>query len=651
MKKSKHGLAFSILILCCGIAFASPVQKAWKYVQTVTISSTGLIKFSVPASTLDAARLNLPDLRITDPEGNEIPYWLDRPGRDSNDLITAKSFQVTLEPKATIIQVETDTTDAIDSVEIQTASTSFIKPVRVEGSADRTNWKRLAEGEPLYRQPDGSSRLEVTFPSSTWAFLRLTIDDSRSQPITVSGIQLHRKRRLPAELEVPVKIIERTENPGQTRLVLDLGAANLYLSAIGIETPEPVFTRHVALAQQQLSQGEIRESEILSGEIHRLSAIDNPEFSVNATIPSRRLLLFIKNQDSPPLAITAIRARRREVFAVFFSKQAGSYSIFTGNRNCAAPNYDLSALGTTLKNAPLVTPQISSIELNPSYQQTEVLPEVQSTGTPLDVSDWKYRKRVQVKTKGVQQIEPDLETLSNSQHSLRDLRLLQKEKQIPYILERTSVTKYVEPEVREAFDEKKSSLARWKLKFPQRALPLIGISCKSQTAVFKRSALAFELVPDERGNEVRSILGNTEWVQTPEQNEPLLFLQITSPSTDTVYLEIDNGENPPIRLEHFQGFYYATYLLAKLVSVEETFLYYGNQKAVTPDYDLSLVAPQLLSAEKSNAVLEEQEVLKEPSLREKYAGTRTSNALYWAALTLAVVILIVIISRLIPKTS
>jgi len=103
-------------------------------------------------------------------------------------------------------------------------------------------------------------------------------------------------------------------------------------------------------------------------------------------------------------------------------------------------------------------------------------------------------------------------------------------------------------------------------------------------------------------------------------------------------------------LDEFQGFYNVTYLLTKIGSNSQTFLYYGNEQAAAPDYDLSLVAPQLLAAEKSNAVLGAQEALKAPSLSEKYAGSRTSNALYWAALILAVVVLVLIISRLIPKS-
>jgi len=115
----------------------------------------------------------------------------------------------------------------------------------------------------------------------------------------------------------------------------------------------------------------------------------------------------------------------------------------------------------------------------------------------------------------------------------------------------------VVPAVAEANDPKKPSLSRWKLTLPHRSLPVIGLSCTPLTAVFKRNTLVYEMVTDDRGNEIRRTLGEAEWIQTPD--------------------------------------------------------------------------------------------MKEPSLHEKYMGSRTSNILFWTALSLAVIVLFLIISRLLPK--
>jgi hypothetical protein len=38
-------------------------------------------------------------------------------------------------------------------VTLETPAMDFIKAVRVEGSMDNQNWQRLAQGQPIFRQP------------------------------------------------------------------------------------------------------------------------------------------------------------------------------------------------------------------------------------------------------------------------------------------------------------------------------------------------------------------------------------------------------------------------------------------------------------------------------------------------------------------
>ena len=68
-------------------------------------------------------------------------------------------------------------------------------------------------------------------------------------------------------------------------------------------------------------------------------------------IPARELLLLIRNDDSPPLAIGTVRAERRLARVVFFAREPGRFTLLTGNSQCPAPRYDVSSLGAQLKNA------------------------------------------------------------------------------------------------------------------------------------------------------------------------------------------------------------------------------------------------------------------------------------------------------------
>ncbi|MEI2722266.1 MAG: hypothetical protein V9H26_01615 [Verrucomicrobiota bacterium] len=161
----------------------------------------------------------------------------------------------------------------------------------------------------------------------------------------------------------------------------------------------------------------------------------------------------------------------------------------------------------------------------------------------------------------------------------------------------------------------------------------------------------YEEVADERGEKYRRILGSATWVQTPNRPAKEFVMTFGSPlQTDTLILETHNGDNPPIELEKFQVFYTATRVLFKVEPANEFFLYYGNPRVSSPRYDLSLVAGQLLAVDKSPAALAVAEQLKKSSWSEGRTPGK-GGVLFWGILAVVVVVLLVVISRLLPKAS
>ena len=120
------------------------------------------------------------------------------------------------------------------------------------------------------------------------------------------------------------------------------------------------------------------------------------------------------------------------------------------------------------------------------------------------------------------------------------------------------------------------------------------------------------------------------------------------PGSDTLVLETHNGDNPPIDLEKFQAFYPATRILFKAQPADELVLYYGNPRAASPRYDLSLVAGQLLAADQAEATLAAEEQLKKSWGEGHRPGT--GGFLFWGMLAVVVVVLLIIISRLLPQS-
>jgi hypothetical protein len=644
-------------LVCHLSSRAATLPSDWQNEQRFDVTTPGLVKLSLPAETLDVARPGLEDLRLYDDTGNELPYLIQHPAPAGKVVQNARSFQVTLNPEATVITVETGLVLPLDGVSLETPAMSFIKSVRVENSSDGRNWQKLVQGQPVFRQPNGAGELRIALPAGSRTWLRMTVDDQRSQPIPITGVRVHVAAGESAPGEpLSVTIAERHENPGETRLTLDLGAANLTIGSVQIETAEPLFTRQVTLAVPQVSEDAVREQPIGRGVIYRI-AVEGQPVSTNlallleSQVRSRELLLLIRNQDSPPLPIAAVRAKRRPVYLVFMARSTGTHHLLTGNSRCNAPNYDLAALGANLKSTTVSPLNLSPLANNPNYRMPEVLAGVEHDGTALDVAPWKFRKEVKLARAGAQQIELDLDVLSHAQSDFADLRLVRDGRQVPYIIERTSISRALAAEAIATSDAKDPKLSRWIIHLPQANLPVSRLSCATRTPLFQREVTLYEEVVDERGQKYRRHLGTASWVRTPDSSSREFSLTFDSPlRSGTLFLEAHNGDNPPIELEKFRLFHPATRLLFKARPGDAVFLYYGNPQVSSPRYDLGLVASQLLAADKTPAMLAVQEQLRKSSWAESRTPGK-GGVLFWGILALVVVVLLVIISRLLPKSS
>ncbi len=643
-------------LLSCASAIAAGWPGDWRYEQQFSVAAPGLVKFSLPLETLDKARPALEDLRLYDEAGGELPFLIERPRPAGKTTQNAKSFQVSLNQANTVITLESGLAQPIDGLSLDTPATSFIKSVQVEGSMDGKGWAALAQGQAIFRQPGGASQLRMPVRAAVWPWLRLTVDDRRSPPIPFTGARAHAAGVEPVLTEqLTLNIAERHESPGETRLTLKLGAANLDLAAVQIETPEPLFTRLVTAAVPEISEDSIREQPLASGSIYRIAVEGQPasaslNLAVESQVRSREMLLLVKNQDSPPLPITAVRAERRPVYLVFFARQAGVHHLFTGNSRCAAPRYDLASMAANLKTALVLPIKPAPVVDNPSYRPPEVLPGIQADGAALNVADWSFRKTVQLAGAGAQQIELDLDVLAHAQAGFQDLRLLRDGKQLPYILERTSISRSLAPAITTVTDAKDPTLSRWSIKVSRPALPLSRLSCRARTPLFQRSMALWEEISDDRGEKSRRTLGEASWVQTPDRSSKEFTLILErQPEGGAFFLETHNGDNPPIELENFQLFYPVTRLLFKAKPQDEIALYYGNPRVSPPRYDLSLVAGDLLASDKTSASLAAEEPLKK-SWRGASQTSAKGGVILWMSLALVIVVLLAIISRLLPKS-
>lgn len=628
------------------------VPSEWKYRQTFSINETGLVRVALPPSTLDQAQSGLIDLRLLNSAAQEIPYAIEIPAAPAASRARPKHFRVELQRLSTQVTIETDTNAALDGIELATPATNFVKAARLETSDDGEQWELIGDGLQLARGRQLDQTL-LPLNSLRAAFLRVTLDDWRTPVVPFTGATLLvAPAAQPSSIAVSAELAKREEFARETVLTLNLPARNLPLAEIVFETPAPLFARSVTLTERYFSNGEASEQIVAAGLIFRSPARgsgtrERLTIPLNLTAGSRELLVHIQNEDNPPLALSGIKVQRRPVWLVFHAAAAGDYAVLTGNRHVVAPRYDVAMLREELPSARESSAELGSPQPNPEYKVVDPLADAPLLGTPLDVSKWKYHRSVSPASAGVQELELDLEILARAQPGLGDLRLMREGHQVPFLIDRTSLYRTLRVEPTPDDDPQTPRISRWKVKLPWTRTPLTRLTLTTNTALFSRNLQVYEKIASERGDTWRSSLASPlSWSVTPGQRETALSLSLqATPQSDTLFLETDNGDNPPITLTGAQFEYPVVRLLFRS-DAQPLEIFYGNDQARTPAYDLRLVAPQLLDEEKNPAKL------SEPVSSESSAPLLSylkGGVLLWSSLALVVATLLFAIARLLPK--
>ncbi len=645
---------FALLALAANALALSPAE--WRNRQQLDVPAAGLVRIDLPPSALSAARPALEDLRVLDSAGQEVAFLVERPAPKPAAQQRPKSFRAKVEAGATVLAIETGIDTPIGGLALESPSGAFMKLARIEGSADGETWTQLVASRPILHLPNGVKQLDAYFAPGIWKYLRVTLDDRRSLPAPFSGALLLGESTEAPTTDVKATIQSRDESPGVTRFTVDLGGANLRVAQIHLETSDPLFTRDITIAEPEISEDGIRERQTASGTVHRIAVDDDVaeqlDVRIERQLKARELFVFIRNQDSPPLTITGVRATLRPARLLFLARETGPYQLLTGNNQCAAPQYDLTPFASRLKNVTAITATPSPLTDNPDFHAPETMPGIGENAAALDVSAWKIRRLLSIERSGVQQLDLDQPILAHAQRDFADLRLMRGGKQIPYLIARTSIQRAIPLEAAPVNDPKRPRISRWAFSMPMPGLPLTRFVCASATPLFERDLRLVEETTKSRGEKSAREITRANWQRTPDHPARELVMDFSQPPiTDTLFLETDNADNSPIDLANSRVLHPVTRLVFKAAPDprEPLELFYGNERANGPRYDLHLVAAQILGAEKAIATLGNETPLGKTPVRAPEAPSTSSTIAFWIVLALVVVGLLFVLARMLPR--
>lgn len=659
---------FLLLFALAGAASAGAAltPTEWQRRQSLDVAAPGLMKVPLPAATFDAAQPGLTDLRVIDASGQETSYLLDRDlsYRDASlvaaKAVRPKAFRVMPGEESTQLLIETGTDAHLDGLTLETVVPFFLKAAHVDISADGNEWQSLGAAIPLFRQ-FGAEQLRVSLGRRQVAFVRITLDDVHTRPAAFTGATLQpspTKAAPPPLTPLGAEITRRDEFAGETVLTVTLAGAHVPLAELGFGAKEPLFMRRVSITVRDVRGSVSSERVVGSGTIYRVALDGSPVQSHLAVAldfapPTRELLVHIYNGDSPPLTLDGVSARQHPVNLLFMATSAGTHTLLSGNAQATAPRYDLAAFASEMRaaNATTVTP--GPLDDVPNYRPRESLataplPDIPLTGAPLDTKEWPAKRTISIERAGVQELELDPATLALTRADFGDLRVMRGGNQIPYVLEQPGLARSLTLIAVATPDSKRPSFSVWRVELPYPNLPLSRLVLTSNTPLFQRQFRIYEKLSDQNGNSYETTLASGAWSRTPDPGVPesRTFDLPNRVRADALWVETDNGDNPAIALGSVQAVYPVARLIFKTADTDGFTLICGNRNATAPRYDLSLVATKLLTSARHTARLSASDA----SAPER-SGSRgiSGGVIFWGALGLVVVVLLVVVARLLPK--
>jgi hypothetical protein len=392
MKKLLSSVAFSFSICAASVTGFALEPDGWQFRQAfdIDLDRTGPVRIAVPADTLGGAQAGLRDLRILSPDGAELPYaFLKLPAaraayETTETLHRAAALELDSTKKELAVTIKTGTDERLESVELLIPDTTdYLLPARVEISGDGRSWETIARGQALFRRGQGSRYGAVaqnTFSLNrrAAAWVRVTIA-FETDPVAVTGAQIRTVTETAARSAAPDEAVEAgivstEQRAGETLLTVDLGAANLTLSALEFTINDPLFMRGVTI-----SAGE-KNVIARGGTIYRVNVGDR--IAAHKTtldlggvfVAARQIVVRIENGDSPPLDVRGLDVKRRPVHVAFNPTIAGRHVFLSGNPQAVAPRYDIAALSDQFANLPVTEISADAVVATPDYRPPEPPP-------------------------------------------------------------------------------------------------------------------------------------------------------------------------------------------------------------------------------------------------------------------------------------
>ena len=648
---------------------------AFRYERPVQTSGTGPRRLAIDVSLLTGsgpfqgrtAPAGLTDFRLYDAAGQEVqhilvanppeePVW-----RSVRTLAIAPVETPTL--KTSGFEVDLGEAVTIDRFRIDGLAPPFLKRVRLEGSGDRARWTLLVGEGTVFNLPqERLVQTELAFTPGPYRYVRITWDDTRSgqlpRPVSSSAREV-RNVIPPPPLTTPLAFERRPSEPGRSQFRLRLPAARLPIVALEIDMGGTHVLREAAVYEPRLVGGQVVPNTLGSATLRRVVQGDVTASSlripVNAPVEPQ-LDLVIDDGANAPSDVRGVTAVFAELPWIYFESTGDSLIARYGNPSLEAPRYDLEAVRQTLAINTTMEATWGEARLrSPEENASTVVPALPTVGSALDDALFRHVRPIPPGAAGLVTIPLDASVLAHSRGSgFADVRVLDSAgRQVPYLVERASeplsIDLTIEPEKsRPATLPADRRISVYRIRLPLEGLPGSRLVLTTSARVFTRGVtIGVEHAPERRRRDPWfETFASSNWTHGDQESPaPALTMAVRLFYGRDVLVTVDEGDNSPLPITSARLLLPAYRLRLFRERDAALRLAYGRDDLSSPQYDLALLAPQLMGAAATEVVPG-----GEPASAPSAATMLISPQLFWGVLIVAVLVLVTLVVRLVRKS-
>jgi hypothetical protein len=677
--------ALAALLLAAASAQQAPAPPTFRFERPVTTDGSGprRLAIDVPllaggkpfqtAGDLNDLRLagGLADLRLFDAAGRELGYLLvpnppDQPTWKSASILPIAPVDTPAE-KSSGFEADFGEAITIDRFRVDGLPSPFLKRMRLEGSGDRARWTLLVAEGTVFDLPDERLRqTDLSFTPGSFRYLRLTWDDSSSGRLPRPSVAVARVVRTavaPPPLMTPLAFERRPSEPGRSRFRIRLPGGRLPIVALDFEIGGGNLLRSATVFEARLAGGEAVPT-MLGGDILRrvvqgqLTA-SSLRVGINPPVEPQ-LDLVIEDGNNPPVDLRGVTAVFAELPWIYFESDGGALVARYGNASLAAPRYDIEAVRPSLKVDSI--PEARWGEARARVEQegpSGPAPPLPTVGAALDSSSFRYVRTIPPGDTGLIAVSLDAAALAHSTGVARtfaDLRVIDATgRQVPYLVERASEPLSLDLSLERlstppaAMQPSEAVRSVYRVTWPFDRLPSPRLVLTTSARVFRRRVeVGVERSPDRRQRDpwIESVaLESWEHVDQ-ETPAPALVLPLQVAGAKELLVIVWEGDNSPLPLVSARVLLPAYRLRLFRERGTALRLAYGRDDLSSPQYDLALLAPQLLGVAASEVTLEAEQA---PTAATGAVELLSPRA-FWGVLVVAAIVLLALVVRLVRKT-